>query len=325
MWTTWARLHDPLPGYAAFYLSLHGLGRPHGQRNYAELCRLWVCKGMTSLRGLLIHYNTCDVVPFMTALQRQCDNYKQAELPSEACNAHRAKFVDIMTHLPRALCLVPSAAMLQGPPGVWWEDTGPVKNTEWYGDGMVALSSKTYYCRDSQGQDKLSSKGLQKKANADSLTYEAYRRVLSTGRSDGGVNRGIRAGSGGQVYTYWQERTALSYVYLKSPVADDGIHTEPLHLWAAHSLPAYLPVIWPPPAPPMPANMRRMTCDCSGLFACSWPAVSEVHADHSTSDTVLSGHYQDTRSHPGLLQSYAAGLQGTGQASPLPCGAAGRG
>ena len=82
--------------------------------------------------------------------------------------------------------------------------------TEWDGDGMVALSSKTYYCRDSQGQDKLSSKGLQKKANAISLTYETYRRVLSTGLPGGGVNRGIRVGLGVQVYTYRQERTALS-------------------------------------------------------------------------------------------------------------------
>ena len=81
------RLHDPLPSYAAFYSSLRvensleeGLGRPHGQRNYAELCRLWVRKGMTSLRDLLIHYNNCDVVPFLTALQKQCHIYKQAEL-----------------------------------------------------------------------------------------------------------------------------------------------------------------------------------------------------------------------------------------------------
>ena len=43
----------------------------------------------------------------------------------------------------------------------------------------------------------------------------------------------------------------------------------------------------------------------------------QVHADHSTSGTVLWG--------PGLLLSYAAGLQGTGQASPLPCGAAWQG
>ena len=82
-----AHLRDPLPGYAASYSSLHGkntleegLGRPHGERNYAELCRLWVHKGMTSIRDLLIHYNNCEVVPFLTALQKQCDIYKQAEL-----------------------------------------------------------------------------------------------------------------------------------------------------------------------------------------------------------------------------------------------------
>ena len=82
-----AHLRDPLPGYAAFYSSLCGentleeaLGWPHGQQNYAELCRLWVRKGMTSLRDLLIHNNNCDVVPFLTAIQKQCDIYKQAEL-----------------------------------------------------------------------------------------------------------------------------------------------------------------------------------------------------------------------------------------------------
>ena len=39
---------------------------------------------------------------------------------------------------------------------------------------MVALCSKTYYCWDSEGRDKLSSKGLQKMANADDLAYKAY-------------------------------------------------------------------------------------------------------------------------------------------------------
>ena len=32
--------------------------------------------------------------------------------------------------------------------------------TVWRGDSMMALCSKTYYCQDSQGWDKLSSKGL---------------------------------------------------------------------------------------------------------------------------------------------------------------------
>ena len=64
-----------------------------------ELCQLWARKGMTSLRDLLIHYNNCDMAPFLTALQKQCDIYKQAELPSEACNVHMAELVDIMTGL----------------------------------------------------------------------------------------------------------------------------------------------------------------------------------------------------------------------------------
>ena len=203
-----------------------------------------------------------------------------------------------------------------------WNTSGPSMNTFMSGSlakHMMCTGPSSWSSWHAWGPMPGIQKKKQKKANANSLTYEAYRRVLSTGRSDGGVNRGIRAGPGRQVYNFWQERTALSYVHLKRRVADDGIHTEPLHLWAAHSLPAYLPAIWPPPAPPMPTNMRCMTCDCSGLFACSLPA---VHVDHSTSGTVLSGHDQDTCSRPGLLQSYAAGLQGTGQASPLPCGAA---
>ena len=54
-----------------------GLGWAHGQRNYAELCRLRVCKGMTSLCDLLVHFNICNVV---LALQKQCDIYKEVKL-----------------------------------------------------------------------------------------------------------------------------------------------------------------------------------------------------------------------------------------------------
>ena len=198
--------------------------------------------------------------------------------PSEACDVLRAEFMDIMTRLgPRAWYPVRQCCEARR---VYDEKTPSLFKTEWDGYSMVALSSKTYYCRDSQGQDKLSSKGLQKKANDYTLTYETYRHVLFTGLSGGGVNQGIRVGPGGQVYTHWQERTGLSYVYLKRRVVDDGIHTEPLHLWTAHGLPAcppsYLPSIWPPPAPPMLANMKCTTCDCSGPFACSSPAVPGV-------------------------------------------------
>ena len=43
---------------------------------------------------------------------------------------------------------------------------------------MVALCSKTYYNWDSEGRDKLSSKGQQKMANADGLACKAYHHAL---------------------------------------------------------------------------------------------------------------------------------------------------
>ena len=94
----------------------------------------------------------------------------------------RAEFVDIMTRLGSPV-LDTRHDNAARPVGCMMRRHLACSKTEWDGDGMVALSSKTYYCRASQGQDKLSSKGLQKKANADSPTYEAYRRVLSTGLS----------------------------------------------------------------------------------------------------------------------------------------------
>ena len=152
---------------------------------------------------------------------------------------------------------------------VYNEKTPGLFRTNWDGDGMVTLSSKTSYYRDSQG--KLSSKGLQKKANTDSLTYHlqsclqgTWMAVSTTASRPDPVGKCIPIGRG---------HTALSYVYLKRRVAEDGIHTEPLHLWAAHGLPAYLSAIWPHPAPLMLANMRCMTCDYSGLFVCSSLAV----------------------------------------------------
>ena len=77
------------------------------------------------------------------------------------------------------------------------EKTPGLFKTEWCGDGMVALCSKTYYCRDAEGHDKLSSKGLQKNANSNALIYEAYRRVLATGSLSGGMNRCIQTGPTG--------------------------------------------------------------------------------------------------------------------------------
>ena len=163
--------------------------------------------------------------------ERKADFYHHHHewFPSEACDAHRAEFLDTMTRLgPRAWYPARQCCATRR---LYDEKTPGLFKTEWRGDGMVALCSKTYYCRNSEGQDKLSSKGLQKGPNADALTFEAYRHVLTSGRAPGGLtNRGIRLGPGGRLYTYRQERSALSCLYLKRRVAEDNIHTEPLDL-----------------------------------------------------------------------------------------------
>ena len=83
-----ARLHDrPLPLYDAFHSLLHGInileegrGLDQGQWNYTELCWLWTREGMTSLHEVLVYYKSCNVVPFLMALQKQCNIYKEVEL-----------------------------------------------------------------------------------------------------------------------------------------------------------------------------------------------------------------------------------------------------
>ena len=160
---------------------------------------------------------------------------------------------------------------------VYDEEMPGLFKTEWDGDGMVALSSKTYYCWDSQGQDKLSSKGLQKEANVDSLTYETYHLVLSTGLPGGGVNLASGADLVGKCIPIGRSGLPCLMCTLKG-VSRPMASTQSRCTCEPHSacLPAYLPTIWPTLAPLMLANMRRMTCDCSGPFACSFPAVPGV-------------------------------------------------
>ena len=161
-----------------------------------------------------------------------------------------------------------------------YDKTPGLFKTYWDGDGIVALSSKTYYCRDSQGQDKLSSKGLQKKANADSLTYEPYRHVLSTGLSAVVSTGASGSDPVGKCIPIGRRGLPCLTCTLKGVwrtthrAAAPASHTRPACLPAC--LLAYLPAIWPPTTPPMLAHMRGTTCDCSGPFACSLPAVPGV-------------------------------------------------
>ena len=59
------------------------------------------------------------------------------------------------------------------------------------------------------------------------MAIDKHKRVLRTGQSVSGVNRGFRA-IDGRVLTYEQVRTGLSYSYPKRIVLEDGVSTLPL-------------------------------------------------------------------------------------------------
>ena len=67
--------------------------------------------------------------------------------------------------------------------------TPGLRKTEFTGDGMIALCSKTYFCFG--GEDKFSCKGVNRKSN--NVTKEKYMDVLLTKQSGFGTNRGFRS------------------------------------------------------------------------------------------------------------------------------------
>ena len=95
------------------------------------------------------------------------------------------------------------------------------------GRGHVSrgLSSKTYCISNLDNIDpKLSCKGINKRRvfQAD----EIFNRVLTTGTSESGINKGFRIHQN-QMRTYDQERDGFTYFYCKRQVQADGIHTKP--------------------------------------------------------------------------------------------------
>ena len=101
--------------------------------------------------------------------------------------------------------------------------TPGLMKVEWEGDSMVCLCPKTYFGSGSNGT-KLSCKGLNKHIN--DLTEADFRAVLETQEKGYGENRGFRLFNN-QMYTYVVEKGALSYLYIKRIVMDDGISTLP--------------------------------------------------------------------------------------------------
>ncbi|XP_071847518.1 uncharacterized protein [Apostichopus japonicus] len=93
---------------------------------------------------------------------------------------------------------------------------------EWQGDGIVALSSKMYYCFGGVKGDKCSCKGVNKKRN--SIDEKIYKEVLTTKQPKTGENKGFRVRDN-HVYTYRLRKDAFTYFYPKRKVQEDGVTT----------------------------------------------------------------------------------------------------
>ena len=154
-------------------------------------------------------------------LRRRFFRHYHEWFPSESCDEHRPDFVRVKTNgepwQPRGQCCLDRKAFDKRTPGLF--------KLEYKGDGIVALCSKTYCCFGDGAPNKTSAKGISKRLN--NLVRERYLRVLETKKSGSGLNHGFR-GDGKRMFTYHQERDALSYFYGKRQVAADGVSTTPL-------------------------------------------------------------------------------------------------
>ncbi|KAJ8048819.1 hypothetical protein HOLleu_01290 [Holothuria leucospilota] len=97
---------------------------------------------------------------------------------------------------------------------------------EWVGDGIIALNSKCYYCFGSD-KEKVSCKGVNRELN--NLSKDKFLEVIQRKSGVTATNRGFRV-CGNQMQTYVQEKTALSYLYIKRKVSNDGVSTSALDL-----------------------------------------------------------------------------------------------
>jgi hypothetical protein len=95
--------------------------------------------------------------------------------------------------------------------------------TEFTGDGMIALCSKTYFCF--VAEDKSSSKGVNRKTN--DIHKGSYMDVLLIKQSGSGTNRGFRVVDN-KMHTYLQERARFSYFSPQRKVLADGVSTKPV-------------------------------------------------------------------------------------------------
>ena len=136
--------------------------------------------------------------------------------PSVCCDAHVQDYVACRLvgreWVASEPCCVARARHDKRTPGLF--------KVEWEDDGFVGMCSKTYYCFGTT--DKFSSKGLKKKTEQNS--EDVFMEVLINRRSGVGKNHGFRVRDS-SIYTYVQERSALTYFYSKRGVQADGVTT----------------------------------------------------------------------------------------------------
>jgi hypothetical protein len=96
---------------------------------------------------------------------------------------------------------------------------------EWEGTGIVALTSKMYYCYGDK--EKSSCKGVQSRNNKDILTFEKYKETLFGGCVITAKNKGFRIFDN-KIMTYSQVKDGLTPIYDKRGLFEDGVHTYPL-------------------------------------------------------------------------------------------------
>ena len=150
-------------------------------------------------------------------------NDYQSWFPRQACIKHNRVFINAMLHnKPWQMkdCCKQVNKFDQRTPGLFKE--------EFTGTGIISLNSKTYYCWDNNtNTTKSRAKGLKQKQN--NLTKQSFLKVLQSKQSFTGTNTGfIRRGV--KIYTYSQDKKALTYLYTKRHLLSDHVSTMPLHL-----------------------------------------------------------------------------------------------
>ena len=144
-------------------------------------------------------------------------------MPVTACDKHYAKY---MEHIETGIkwspdeCCQKAYTFNSRSPGKW--------KIEAEGNEMICLNSKTYILKNEEtAKKKISTKGVSKTQN--NFEIDHFQSVLETQKSISGVNKGIKTTKAKNLFTYNQTKTALSYLYIKRRVLQDGINTEPLN------------------------------------------------------------------------------------------------